>query len=344
MTNYSVKYYGPKDVRIEPYTQIPAIDDGELLVEVECCAVCGTDLKSYMSGNSRIKPPMIMGHEFCGTIIDLGANTTNYKKGQRITMATTIGCGTCIYCKQGKTNLCRSAEAMGFHYHGAMAPYIKIPEKAVRQNYLVDVQNMDARIASLAEPLSCAINNITRMPWEERKSFLIIGMGPLGMLHAIVLRELGAENIICVEFPGKRTEMTEHMGFQAVHPDEIDKRYLELSGSEGFDHVIITAPSNEIQSKAPLYARKSGYVSYFASLPKGNEILNMNSRTIHYNELVLYGTSDSTVEHVKKAVDIMSKNPGVFRELITHEMKMEDFHKAIDEIKNGNAVKVLLFP
>jgi L-iditol 2-dehydrogenase len=286
-----------------------------------------------------------MGHEFCGTIVETGRNADNYRVGQRVTMATTVGCGECYYCKKGKTNLCRSSEAMGFHYPGAMAPYIRIPEKAVRQNHLIDVGDLDAKIASLSEPMSCAMNDISRVPEDELENVLILGLGPLGMLHAVCIREKGVKNIVCVEFPGKRSDMARAMGFKTVlTPDEIDMAYKDLTNGEGFDLVIITAPSNEVQSKAPMYARKGGYVSYFASLPMGSEMLNMNSRTIHYNELVLYGTSDSTVKNVKEAVSLLKKNPEGFMPLITHVMPFSDFHKAMDEIKAGNAVKIVLVP
>jgi L-iditol 2-dehydrogenase len=340
-----VNYYAPKDVRIEEMTEIPKITTGEVLVKIEACAICGTDVKSFVSGNPRINPPQVMGHELCGTIVELGEGVTSYKVGQRVTMATTIGCGDCYYCNKGKTNLCRSAEAMGFNYAGAMAPYAKIPEKAVRQGHLIDVGNLDATIASLSEPMSCAMNDITRVPQEELENVLILGLGPLGMLHAVCVREKGVKNIVCVEFPGKRADMARQMGFETVlTPEEIDVQFKDLTNGEGFDLVIITAPANSVQSKAPMYARKGGYVSYFASLPLGSEILEMNSRTIHYNELILYGTSDSTVKHVQAAVDLLNKNPEGFKPLITHVMPFSDFHKAMDEIKAGNAVKIVLVP
>ena len=339
-----VKYYAPKDVRIEEMKEIPKISIGEVLVKIEACAICGTDIKSFANGNPRIKPPQVMGHELCGTIVELGEGVENYKIGQRVTMATTIGCGDCYYCNKGKTNLCRSAEAMGFNYAGAMAPYAVIPAKAVKQKHLVDVGDLDATIASLSEPMSCAMNDINRVPEEELENVLIWGLGPLGMLHALCAREKGAKNIVCVAFPGKRSDMARDMGFTVLTPDEIDGKFKELSKVEGFDLVLITAPNNGVQSKAPMYARKGGYVSYFASLPVGDEMLSVNSRTIHYNELNLYGTSDSTVKHVQAAVDLLRKNPDGFRPLITHVMPFSDFHKAIDEIKAKNAVKIVLVP
>ncbi len=342
--NLSVVYYAPKDVRLEAMSSPPSVETGEVLIKIESCAICGTDIKSYFKGNPRIKPPMTMGHEFCGIIVEIGSGVTEYRRGQRVTMATTIGCGECYYCKKGKTNLCRSAEAMGFHYPGAMAPYIKIPAKAVRQKHLVDVGDLYAEVAALSEPMSCAINNISRFPQEELESVLIIGLGPLGILHAVTLRERGVRNICCVEFPGKRFDMMKQLGFTMVLPDEIEGKYRDLSNGEGFDLVVVTAPHNPSQGKAPMFARKGGYVSFFASLPPGDEMVTINSRTIHYNEIILYGTSDSTVKHVEEAVRLLKANPEGFKPLITHVLPFSDFHKAMDEIAAGNAVKIVLIP
>jgi L-iditol 2-dehydrogenase len=340
----SVVYYAPGDVRIEEMKPIESTGDGEVTIKVEACAICGTDIKSYLKGNPRIKPPMIMGHEFCGEIIEVGSNANGYKVGQRVTMATTIGCADCIYCNQGRTNLCRSAEAIGFHYPGAMAAYVKIPAKAVRQGHLVDVGELDSDLAALGEPLSCVVNGLGRVPIEKIGSALVLGLGPLGMLHAVTLRQKGVEDVSCVEFPGRRAQMAREMGFTVVDPANIDNACLDLSQGEGFDLVVITAPSNQVQSNAMKYAKKGGYVSYFASLPVGDEFININSRTLHYNELIAYGTSDSTAEHVKEAVSMLRKNPDAYRPLVTHKLSMTEFHKAMDIIKEGSAVKVVLVP
>lgn len=339
----SVVYCAPQDIRIELRGK-PSPGQGEVLLQIEACAICGTDIKAYFSGNPRIKPPMVMGHELCGTIVGLGGGVAEYQVGERVTMATTIGCGECRYCRMGKTNLCRKAEAMGFHYPGAMAPYMIVPEKAVRQGHLVAVGDLDPAVAALGEPLSCVINGLSRVPLAEIRSALILGLGPLGLLHALTLRARGVSKICCVEFPGKRFALAEKMGFTVIPPDQIDGRYKELSENEGFDLVIITAPHNGTQAKAPEYARKGGYVSYFASLPVGDEMVTLNSRTIHYNELILYGTSDSTVVHLQEAVRILKEKTAEFKGLITHELPMSEFHRAMDAIKAGEAVKIILRP
>jgi len=340
-----VVYYAPKDVRIESMESLPVLEAGDLLVKVEACAICGTDIKSYNKGNPRIKPPMTMGHEFVGEIVDGNAAPGAPRKGSRVVMATTIGCGECAYCRSGHSNRCRSAEAIGFHYPGGMAPYVRVPAKAVRLGHLAEVGDLDARLAAIAEPLSCVVNGLSRMPREEMKQVLVLGMGPLGFLHAITARIMGAEKVVCVDFPGRRTELAKSMGFSdTIAPDELDAKYAELSGGDGFDLVVVTAPHGPTQAKSPAYARKGGYVSFFASLPQGEETLQVNSRTIHYGELVVFGTSDSTPAHIKEAARLLRAHAPSYSPIVTHELPFKDFRAAMDEIAGGTAVKVVLRP
>jgi len=341
----AVVYYAPQDVRVENVEINTQLEPGEALVRVEACAICGTDVKTYFKGNPRLKPPMVMGHEFCGIIEQVGSSETNYSVGQRVTMATTIGCGECIYCRVGKTNLCRAAEAMSFHYPGAMAPYVRIPCKAVRQKHLVDVGDLDPALASLGEPLSCVVNSLSRIPLEDIETMVVIGMGPLGLLHAIAAQSKGVQTICCVARPGKRYDMAGRMGFDCVlTPEQLDEKYKDYTDGEGFDLVIITAPDNQVQTNSSMYARKGGYVSLFASLPVGDEMLTVNSRTIHYNELVVYGTSDSTPFHVQEAVRLLHDSSELVSLLVTHKLPFSKFHEAMDAIKARDAVKVVLFP
>lgn len=340
-----VVYRAPKDVVIERSAEPPALRDGEVLVRVEACAICGTDVKAFHKGNPRIRPPQTMGHEFAGTVESACDGTGVPKPGARVVMATTIGCGECRYCRAGRSNLCRSAEAIGFHYPGGMAPWLAIPERAVRLGHLVEVGELETGVAVLAEPLSCVVNGLSRLPWVEIRNVLVLGLGPLGFLHALTLRARGVERVVCSEYPGARADLARELGFnEVVSPEEMDGRYLELSGQEGFDLVIVAAPNNTALAKSPTYARKGGYVSFFASLAQGEEMLAVNSRTIHYGELTVYGTSDSTPAHVREAVSLLQRETGAFARLVTHRLPNRRFHQAMDEIAAGRAVKVVLIP
>jgi L-iditol 2-dehydrogenase len=260
-------------------------------------------------------------------------------------MATTIGCGECRPCRGGRPNLCQAAEAIGFHYPGAMAPWVAIPARAVRLGHLVEVGDLPAPVAALAEPLSCVVNGLSRVPVGELETALVVGLGPLGLLHALAARARGVRRIVCSQAPGVRADLARGLGFaEIVSPAELDGASRELTQGEGFDLVVVTAPDNALQARAPGYASKGGYVSLFASLPPGDELLAMSSRTIHYGELFVYGTSDSTPAHVREAVALLRQDARTFRKLVTHELPVREFARAMDEIAARRAVKVVLAP
>lgn len=343
MYGKKVVYYGAGDVRIEDQTQDLVCGEGELRVKVDAVAICGSDIKAANVGNPKMKSGTTLGHEFVGHVLE--AKTDKFKIGDRVTMATTIGCGECYYCKKGKSNLCVNAKAMGFFYNGAMAEQVVIPAKAIEQGNVITVdESTPAEVLALAEPTSCAMNDLSKIPVKGMEYAVVIGLGALGMLHALALREMGVPNVICCNNPGPKKDLMEELGFKTVTPAELDEQYKELSDGLGFELIVITAPSNSVQTEAPKYARKGGYVSYFASLPVDVEKINISSRTLHYNELVYIGTSDSTVEHVKMAVDFLAKQQDAIKKIVT-VLPMDQALDGMNGVKvSKKYAKVVLIP
>ena len=131
----AVVYCGKTDVRYEK-VPLPECGPDELRVKIDACAVCGSDLKTFVNGNPRMKPPIVMGHEFSGLIETVGGGVNGFRVGERIVMATSISCGECFYCKRGWSNLCAKLDPMGFSYPGGMAEYIIIPAVAIRNGHV----------------------------------------------------------------------------------------------------------------------------------------------------------------------------------------------------------------
>ncbi len=338
-----IVFHGPKDIRVEDADAPPRPGAGEVLVRVEACAICGSDVKTYNLGNPRISPPRTMGHEFCGTIEFLGDGVGNYRVGQRVTMATTMGCGECAECRMGKPNICSDLQAIGFHHDGAMAPWVMIPERGVRGGNLVDVGDLDSVVAALSEPTSCAVNSLSGFAGRSARTLLVIGLGPLGLIHCLMARDLGFDTVVGVARPGPRFDAAGQFNLDAViTPAELPNAITRFTAGRGFDAVAVTAPSAEMQSAAPEFAAKSGAVSLFAGLPKGSEMLTLNSRTVHYGEQTIFGTSDSTPEHVGRAVDWLRRNPEDMEQLITHRVPLARFHDALQAVINRKAMKAIL--
>jgi L-iditol 2-dehydrogenase len=343
----AIVYYGPGDIKIEQIP-IPENQNSELLIKVDACAVCGTDLKSFRSGNPRIKAPIVMGHEFTGKIEKVGGEVQGFEIGDRIVMATSVSCGQCFYCKRGWKNLCKNIAPMGYSYPGGMAEYMVVPERALKYGHVIKVPpNVSADHASLAEPLSCAINAAANSQIQKGDSVVVLGAGPMGLMNAAVAKALGASKIILSEISDER--LLQAQGFEIdvlVNPQKTDLLEVVKENTEeyGADVAIVAAPAAYPQETAVDLVRKRGTVCLFASLPVGKEMLSMNSRTIHYGEINIVGSSDSTPEHVERAVRMISDEKLPADKLVTHTMKFEEIFKAFEIMEKGESLRVVLKP
>ena len=344
----AIVYHAPQDIRVDDLPD-PVCGDDELLVNVDACAVCGTDLKTFNHGNPRITPPLTMGHEFTGLIAQVGAKAVgDFAPGERIVMATSISCGKCFYCARGWTNLCVSLAPMGFTYPGGMAEKVVIPALALENGHVVKTPpDMPAQHAALAEPVSCAVNSIGQCEMGEGATVLVLGAGPLGLMNASVARALGAGKIILSEISAPRLAQAQGFGIDVlINPMEEDlaERVMAETDGLGADVAIVAAPAAQPQEQAVHLVRKRGTVVLFASLPKDNCILQMDSRAIHYGELRVVGTSDSTAKHVQRAIELLATGGVPAEKLATHVLPIEEIHQAFELMKSGEALRVVVRP
>ena len=344
----AIVYHAPQDIRVDDLPD-PACGKDELLVDVDACAVCGTDLKTFNHGNPRITPPLTMGHEFTGVIAEVGTNAVgDFVPGERIVMATSISCGRCFYCAKGWTNLCVSLAPMGFTYPGGMAEKVVIPAQALENGHVVKTPvNMPAQHAALAEPVSCAVNSISQCDLEEGATVLVLGAGPLGLMNACVARALGAGKIVLSEISPPRLAQARDFGIDVLlNPLEEDlaERVMAETDGLGADVAIVAAPAAQPQEQAVHLVRKRGTVVLFASLPKDNCILQMDSRAIHYGELRVVGTSDSTAKHVESAIELLASGRVSAEKLATHLLPLDQIHRAFELMKSGEALRVVVQP
>ena len=345
-TMRAIVYYGVGDIKIEQIP-IPECNENELRVKIDACSVCGTDLKAYKSGNPRIKAPIVMGHEFTGIIDVVGKKVTGFKTGERIVMATSVSCGSCYYCKKGNNNLCSALKPMGFSYPGGMAEYTIIPQAAIVNGHVIKVpDSIKAEHAALAEPLSCAVNSIENCNIEKGDTVVVSGAGPMGILNLCVAKEYGAQKTILSEISENRLMQAGQFCDRLVNPAKEDllKVVKDETDGVGADVVIVAAPAAAPQETALDLVRKRGTVCLFASLPAGKSMLNLDSRKIHYGELRIAGSSDSTPKQVKKAVELLQCRSFPAEKIASHVLSFEDIFKAFELMISGESLRVILKP
>lgn len=341
----AVRFYDKQDIRIEDI-DVPKPEAGGLLVKIEACTICGTDLKMYHKGNPRIKPPQTIGHEFVGNIVEIGKGTDGFSVGERVTMATSISCEGCSVCRSGYTNRCENLKPISYDYPGAFAEYIAIPPQGVAGGNVIKVPDSLGDLAALAEPTSCAINSQILAGVKMGDTVVILGCGPLGAIHAQVAKANGATQIIVTQRSDKRLKLAEMLDVDAIinvtKEDPIDA-VMRLTDGVGADVAIVTAPDATAQEQAFSMVCKGGMVNLFASLPAGASDLTIDSRLIHYRELFLSGASDSTPYHVELAVKLL--NQGYIPEsIITHELPIDNFIEGLTLMTKGTCFKVKIQP
>jgi L-iditol 2-dehydrogenase len=201
--------------------------------------------------------------------------------------------------------------------------------------------------AVLSEPLSCAINAQEMAGVKPGDTVLIIGGGPLGAIHAELAKERGAGQVLIVQRSEPRLSLLRNLRDVRVidgASEDIPAVLMERTSGLGADVVVVAAPTREAQEGAIDYVRKGGTVCLFASLPKSESAITLDSRAIHYGELRVVGASDSRPEHVAAAVELLSQDAIDWNALITHRVSLDDLHSGLALMKNKQSLKVLVYP
>ena len=340
-------YYAPGDIRVEDRPEpVPTPDN--LIAEVRYCAICGTDKKLATIGDPRYPPERIIGHEMVGHLVHVGANVDGFALGERVTLATTVGCGECAYCGLGLNNMCPNSKPISQAFDGAFAERLAIPPLAIKGGNVLKVPDeVSDEVAALSEPLSCAINAQELVGVKEGDRVVIIGGGPLGALHAELAKALGAADVMISQRSEPRLSLLRRLKDVMVidgGQEDVAAVVHERTGGLGADVVIVAGPTREAYESSIHLARKGGAVSLFSSLPKDDPDVTWNSRIIHYGELRLVGVSDSRPQHVAKAVELMAQGKLDAESLVTHRLPLEKIHQGIDLMKNKQSLKVLVNP
>ena len=340
--------YGEDDkLSLQEMPEPTCASDG-LLVRIDSCAICGSDVKMFKAPDPRVNPPQIIGHEFVGEVIETGLKATGYAVGDRVVMATTLSCMACPACWAGKTNLCPNVIPISRAFPGAFAPYIGIPWEGIRAGNTVKVpESLEDDAACLAEPLSCAVNAQQMAGVKPGQTVVVVGGGPLGAINAELAKANGATRIIVSQRSKPRQELIRELDVDEVidagtqDPVEEVKR---LTGGLGADVVIVTAPDRKAQESGLEMACKGGMVNLFAGMSKDAPEVTINSRLVHYGEISITGGSDSTARHVETAVKLLAAGRINWRKIVTHRFPLSRFFEGMQVMMDRAGLKVAIKP
>lgn len=321
-------------------TAVPKPSQGEVLVKIKAALTCGTDLKAFLRGHPMIPMPGVFGHEFSGVIADVGKGVRGFKAGDEIMAAHSAPCLKCRYCKKKIYNLCENI--MDTKVLGAFAEYILLPAHIVKQNLFHKPANLSFEEAALLEPLSCVVHGMHGLNIKKGDKALIIGTGPIGLLHLSLAKLKGAE-VIITGLEHERLNLAKSLGADMiVAPSELVNAIDGFTNRLGVDFVFECTGQLDVWETSVNYVRRGGTVILFGGVKKGT-IVTYDTYRLHYDEITLKGVFHFTPHDVKTAYNLL-KDTLNLSPLISGSYPLKDLHIALNKLSKGEGIKYAIIP
>ncbi|MBM2838622.1 MAG: threonine dehydrogenase/Zn-dependent alcohol dehydrogenase [Deltaproteobacteria bacterium] len=322
----------------------PKAGPGEVVLKVAAALTCGTDLKAFRRGHPKMPMPTVLGHEFSGTVEEVGSGVNRFKVGDQVMSVHSAPCNTCFYCQKGQHNLCENI--MDTKVLGAYAEYIKLPRHIVEQNTFIKPASLSFAEAAMLEPLACVIYGLEQFSIISGDTVVVIGAGPIGLLQVAALKGYGVKKVILAGRHNIRLSAGLSLGADTViNVDKSDllKEVLAETGSRGADLVIESTGRPDVWESTLSLVRKGGNILLFGGCPDGSRVCFDTTR-LHYDEITLKGVFHFTPAAVKKAYEILSSGKINVKPLITAELPLRDLPKAFEMLMAGEGIKYAIIP
>jgi len=344
----AARLFGKNDVRYVDVVR-PHADSGEIILEIKASSVCGTDVRLFSNGRPGVDEnhPLTLGHELSGIVDEIGSGVTGYESGMRVAVAPNFGCGVCDLCVSGQSQLCALSEAIGVTIDGGFADFVRIPAAAVRQGNVVEIpEQLSFEEAALAEPLSCVYNAYERVGIHPGDSVLIIGSGPIGIMHAKVALMAGAVQVFINDVNAARLEQAKSIEprLEVIHSDGLTDELAKRTRGQMCDLVITAAGVARVQQMAFGLAGTNGRIMFFGGLPKGNSLVELDTNEIHYKQLLVSGTTRQSLRQYRKCIQLMASGILDIGSVITSRRPMSELTNILNSVGHDDNLKTAVLP
>jgi L-iditol 2-dehydrogenase len=325
----------------------PEPDVDSVLVKVHSCAVCGSDIRIFHHGNSRVKPPQILGHESSGEVVEVGANVTRFRKGDRIALGADVPCGECGFCEAGIGNNCQINYAMGYQFAGSFAEYVLLNKTVVNYGPVHHIpEGLGYDEAALAEPLACVLNAVELTNIRLGDVVVIVGAGPIGCMIIPVAYMSGASKVIVVQRSRPRLENARKFhadSYICSSEEDPVKRVLEETGGLGADVIFTANPNPQSHVDALKMAKNRARINLFGGLPAGSTV-TLDTNIIHYKELFVLGAHGSLPRHHRQALDLIAAGRPDIKPYISHRFPLDRIAEAFAAAEGHQGMRVVMKP
>jgi len=324
--------------------KIPGFGRTDVLVKVKVASICGTDLHIYewdRWAQSRIHPPLIPGHEFCGEVVAFGNEVTSVKEGDFVSAEMHVACGKCLQCRTGEAHICQNVKIIGVDADGAFAEYVVIPESNI---WKLDPE-IPQEYASILDPLGNAVHTVLAGEIAA-KTVAITGCGPIGLFAISVAHAVGAAQVFAIEVNEHRRNVAKQMHADLVldpSKEDVAAIVLERTGGLGVDVVLEMAGHPSAIRTAFDIVRRGGRISLLGLTSKP---ISLNfSEDIIFKGITIQGINGRRMYQTWYQMTALLKSGKLdLRPVITDRIALKDFSRGMERLKTGEASKILVYP
>jgi threonine 3-dehydrogenase len=318
----------------------PSVEPGCVKIKLEAASVCGTDLHIYSWdpwSASRIKPPRIIGHEFCGTIVDVGEGVSDREIGQFVASESHIVCGHCRQCLSGQGHVCVNTKILGVDVDGGFAEFVVVP----KDNARITDRSIPKKIAAFQDALGNAVHTVMEGPVKDQM-ILITGLGPIGLFAATICHALGAAKVVGTEISPYRIDLAHKIGLDhVINPSTTDAhKALESIVPSGFDATLEMSGHPSSLELAIEHTRPGGRISLLGVYGQSRQTIDINS--LIFKGIQMQGIAGRRIWKTwEDMAQLLAGGKLNLDPVITHEMHFTEFQSAMELMKAGRAGKVV---
>lgn len=339
---------GPKTIELRD-VPTPSAPADSLVLKVEACGVCGSDLRRWQEGPPPGASHLVQGHELAGVVAHVGAQVTQFKVGDRLAVAPDIHCGICYYCRRGLFNLCTSLKLLGITpgLNGGFAEQVVLPGELLRNGIVHRMPDgLSFHEGGLAETISSVLASHHKCQTTLGETVVVMGAGPIGCLHIVIAQARGARVIVAEPNPIRRQGAAKFAPDAIIDVTQQDvvaevKRWTDGIGAEV---VICANPVAATQTQAVELARRAGRIVLFGGLPKANPMVSLNANLIHYGEQHVLGAFSYHPSFHEEALRTLARKVVRAEQFVTHTRPLSKVAEAFQIAASGEALKVMVEP
>jgi L-iditol 2-dehydrogenase len=351
-TMRAVVYRGVNDMRLETVA-VPAIGRGELLVKVATCGICGTDLKKIHTGSHSA--PRIFGHEMVGTVVKVGEGVERFQLGERVMVFHHVPCGECYYCRKRTPAQCLQYKKVGVTAGfepsgGGFAEYIRVMDWIVSSRGVVRIpDDIPFEQAAFLEPVNTVLKGVKMLNLVPDETLLVIGQGPIGLMHAALANRTGAKVLTSDMYPERHAIAARfglHNPINAATENVVERVFAETEG-RGADAVVLAVGGNALIKTAMDAVRPGGKVMLFAQTQHGEATFDPGA--VCMDEKTLLGSYSSSFDILDEVTDLVFggyRNGFNLTQLISHRFPLDEAVAAIEIASHPQAdsMKIMIEP